>query len=104
MRRRHCRNGLVPSTPNVTQGDGLVDRKLNDHSGIGRAVLVSGEGNAAAAAYATGSAWSPFRHGGNLLDHGASARIGCYRKPILHWILSGMLGKFVDAALESEYV
>src|SRR5262249_36660245 len=62
--------------PNVVQGDGLVDRKLNGYGRIGGAVLVSGEGNAAAAACAAGCAWIPFRHGGNLLDHRAGARIG----------------------------
>ena len=66
----------IGRAPHVMQGDCLVDRKLDDHSGIGGAVLVAGEANAAAAACAAGSARRPFRHAGNFLDHCAGARIG----------------------------
>src|SRR6476661_9391613 len=59
----------VSRTPHVMQGDCLVDRKLYDHSGVGGAVLVAREANAAATACAAGSARGPFRHRRNFLDY-----------------------------------
>src|SRR5262249_56033960 len=77
----------VDRAPYLVQADLLVDRKLNDHSGIGGAVLVSREGEAAPATLASGCASLPFGHGSSLLDNGPCAGILGDRKPVLHRIL-----------------